>query len=309
MYNEDIKRNFLDTECSSLKKQRDIAKVFSSIASFEQENGLDIAEMGKNLSAQALERTGINEYSGIRSYITRLREYARWCEKNNIFPSIPGGIFEVSPDDVDITDSLKGVLFKDEFDLLESIRLVRDFDSGYPEVAAFCLYWVGLTKDEAVLLKDTDVDLENKIVYVHDGIVAEDFSDAICDVLNRYRNCKWSTRANGTTLMSVRKDLSVDTFLKRMLTDGSKKFGKPVTKEQIATLCQDVVTDCLALGFPSRHTFQNVWRCGGFNRMYKLEQSGVDVMNRPTIETVFRGKKSYYDTLRMYQYYKKVFGL
>ena len=89
MYNEDIKRNFLDTECSSLKKQRDIAKVFSSIASFEQENGLDIAEMGKNLSAQALERTGINEYSGIRSYITRLREYARWCEKKQYLPINP----------------------------------------------------------------------------------------------------------------------------------------------------------------------------------------------------------------------------
>lgn len=58
MYNEDIKRNFLDTACNSLKKQRDIAKVFSSIALFEQESGLDIAEMDKNLSAQALERTG-----------------------------------------------------------------------------------------------------------------------------------------------------------------------------------------------------------------------------------------------------------
>lgn len=309
MYNEDIKRNFLDTECSSLRRQKDAEKAFSSIASFEQKNGLDAAEMDRASCLDMLQSVEINELSGIRSYIARLRLYTRWCEKNNIFPSIPGGIFEVSPDDVDITDSLKGVLFKNEFDLLESIRLVRDFDSGYPEVAAFCLYWLGVTKDEAVSLKDTDVDLVNKIVYGRDGIIAEGFSDAICDVLNRYRNCKWSTRPNGNTISKVRKDLSVDTFLKRMLTDGSKKFGKPVTKEQIATLCQDVVTDCLALGFPSRHTFQNVWRCGGFNRMYKLEQSGVDVMNRPTIETVFRGKKNYYDTLRMYQYYKKVFGL
>lgn len=309
MYNEDIKRDFLDTACNSLKKQRDIAKVFSSIALFEQESGLDIAEMGKNLSAQALERTGINEYSGIRSYITRLREYVRWCKENNIFPSIPGGIFEVSPDDVDITDSLRGVLFKDEFDLLESIRLVRDFDSGYPEVAAFCLYWLGVTKDEAVSLKDTDVDLENRIVYGQDGIIAEGFSDDICNVLSRYRNCKWSTRPNGNTISRVRKDLSVDTFLKRMLTDGSKKFGKPVAKEQITAICYDMMTDYSELGFPYRHSFSNVWRCGGFNRMYKLEQSGVDVMNRPVIETVFRGKKSYYDTLRMYQYYKKVFNL
>lgn len=309
MYNEDVKREFLDTGCNSLKKQRDIAKVFSSIAMSEQKNGLDVAEMNKDLCAQALECAGINEYSGIRSYITRLREYVRWCKENNIFPSIPGGIFEVSPDDIDITDSLKGVLFRDEIDLLESIRLVRDLDSGYPEVAAFCLYWVGLTKDEVVQIRDADVDLENRVIYGKDGILAEGFSDAICDALERYRKCKWSTRANGTTLMSVRKDFSVDTFIKRMLTDGSKKFGVQITKAQISTLCQDVVTDCLALGIPSRHTFQNVWRCGRFNQLYKLEQSGVDMSSRHVIETVFRGRKGYYDTLRMYQYYKKVFGL
>lgn len=309
MYNEDIKREFLDCIGISKIKRGAIMAIFSAIAPAEQQIGSDFAEMNRDSCLYTLQNAGINEYGGIRNYITRLKSYVEWCKKNNIFPSIPGGIFEVSPDDVDITDSLKGVLFKDEFDLLESIRLVRDFDSGYPEVAAFCLYWVGLTKDEAVLLKDTDVDLEDKVVYGHDGIIAEGFSDAICDVLNRYRNCKWSTRANGSTIMRVRKDFSADTFLKRMLTDGSKKFGMPVTKTQITALCQDVVTDCSALGLPSRHTFQNVWRCGRFNQLYKLEQSGMDVMNRPVIETVFRGKKSYYDTLRMYQYYKKVFGL
>lgn len=309
MYNEDIKRDFLDCTCSTQTKRGTVASVFSAIAPTEQSVSLDVAEMDKGLCLKALQNAGINEYGGIRSYISRLRTYVKWCKENNIFPSIPGGIFEVSPDDVDITDSLKGVLFKDEFDLLESIRLVRDFDSGYPEVAAFCLYWLGLTKDEAVSLKDTDVDLENKIIYGRNGTIAEGFSDAVCDILSRYRNCKWSTRANGSTIMRVRKDFSTDTFLKRMLTDGSKKFGKPVTKEQITAICYDMMADYSELGFPYRHSFSNVWRCGGFNRMHKLEQSGIDVTNRPVVETVFRGKKSYYDTLRMYQYYKKVFNL
>lgn len=309
MYNEEVKQDFLDTVCTSLRRQKDVAKAFSSIASFEQRNGLDIAEMNKELCLKMLQSVKINEYGGVRSYVTRLRDYTKWCKENKMFASIPGGIFEISPDDIDITDSLKGILFKDELELLESIRVVRDFDSGYPEVAAFCLYWLGVTKDEVALLKDTDVDLGSRVIHGRDGVITEGFSDTICDVLNRYRSCKWSTRQNGTTTKRVRKDLSVDTFLKRMLADGSKKFGKPVTKVQITALCQDVVTDCSMLGLPSRHTFQNVWRCGRYNHLYALEQSGVDVMNRSTIETVFRGRKSYYDAIRMYQYYKKVFDL
>lgn len=309
MYNDEVKQDFLEQVGINPEKKIGAVAVFISIAPFEQRNGLDVAEMDKKLCLEMLQNVGINEFGGVRNYISRLKKYTKWCKENSVFASIPGGVFEISPDDVDITDSLKGILFKDEFELLDSIRVVRDFDSGCPEVAAFCLYWLGVTKDEVVLLKDTDVDLDNRVIHGQNGVISEGFSDAICDILTRYRNCKWSTRQNGTRIMRVRKDLSVDTFLKRMLADGSKKFGKPVTKVQITALCQDVVTDCSMLGLPSRHTFQNVWRCGRYNHLYALEQSGEDVMNRSTIEKVFRGRKSYYDATRMYQYYKKVFDL
>lgn len=67
-----------------------------------------------------------------------------------------------------------------------------------------------------------------------------------------------------------------------------------------------------ALGYPHRHTYQNVWRSGRYYELYKIEQSGVDIFdraNQPVIEDVFRHKKNYFDILKMYSFYKKAFSL
>lgn len=311
MYNEDIKRRFLE-EYQHQKLDRRSEWIFSKLGdTYEKTHGKDLAEMSFNEAKAAIESTGIEENATIRTAISVVKSYTEWCEKNEIFPCIPGGFKKLSAKDIDLSESLKEVLFKDDIDLIESIKEVRTLDDGYSDVAILALSWIGLTREEISALRDNDVDLESRIVYGKSGeIIAMGFSDLICDVLQRYVKCRVSSRGNGLTEMEVIKDLSVNSFLKKMCPRGSKKFGTEYSNVQIASQVNKLAVKYEELGHPRRHTITNVWRSGCFHKLWEIEQTGVDVSareNRPVVEQVFRNKKNYYNALRMYGWYKQAF--
>ena len=113
--------------------------------------------------------------------------------------------------------------------------------------------------------------------------------------------------------MVVRKDNSVNSFLKKMLPENSKKFGKEFTKVQIDAHVNSLATKYEQLGHPRRHSISNVWRSGRLRQLYIIEQqNGIDVTakeNKELLRDVFRNKKNYYDAIRMYKWYKKAFCL
>ena len=106
--------------------------------------------------------------------------------------------------------------------------------------------------------------------------------------------------------------MSVDSFIKKMLTRGSKFFGRKISQVQVKGQLDMLVEKYEQLGFLRRHNFSNAWRSGRFYALYQAEQSGLGVFNfnnRPTVEQIFRHKKNYHDTIKMYRWYKKAFSL
>lgn len=310
MYNEDVKMEF----CRGAKlTQRSIAWAFARMEPYEAEVGKDIAEMDKDECIFTISKIGLTEFGTIKSTISTLRLYSKWCKRNKIFPDMPDGIFEISPEDIRLTKPLEQSLFKDDVELVESIKKVIPIDAGYIEYPVFCLNWIGLNNSEIVALKDNDVDLDDRIIYGQDGsIVASGFSDNICDTLRKYRTCKSCMRPKGPGMVQAVKDMSVNSFLKRMVLVGSGEFGKGYSLAAVNSQCSRMAKKYQALGYPHRHTYQNVWRSGRYYELRKIEQSGVDIFdraNQPVIEGVFRHKKNYFDTLKMYEYYKEVFSL
>lgn len=311
MYNENVKKRFLE-EYLHQKQDRRCEWIFSKLGdAYEKSHDKDLAEMSFSEAKAAIESTGIEENGTIRTAISIVKAYTEWCEKNEIFHCVPGGFKKLSAKDIDLSESLKKVLFKDDTDLIESIKEVRTLDDGYSEVAILALSWIGLTREEISALRDNDVDLENRIVYGKSGeIIAMGFSALICDVLHRYVKCRVSSRGNGLTEMEVVKDLSVDSFLKKMCPRGSKKFGTEYSNVQIASQVNKLAVKYEDLGHPRRHTITNVWRSGRFHKLWEIEQTGVDISareNRSIVEEVFRNKKNYYNAIRMYKWYRHAF--
>lgn len=307
VYNAEIKQRFFDANPTVHKKEW----VFASAQDYEQKCKKDLAEFNYSEAMDFLNSLGMEEAATAANTLTTIRRYIVWCEKNGALSVSHSGFLSVKADDIDFTESLKRVLFKDEEDLVDSIQSVRSLDEGYADVPVLILGWVGLTREEIAALRDKDVDLSNRIVYGSDGsILAAGLSDLVVDVLRRYRDCLVSERENNKCFYEVVKDLSVDSFIKRMVPKKSKKNGTEYSKLQITSQIDKLAKKYEDKGYPRRHTFTNVWRSGRFHKLWEIEQSGVDVTsreNRPVVESVMRNKKNYYNSIKMYGCYKKAF--
>ena len=312
MYNEEIKRRFLEEVAKNKTEKIHFSSLFNLSYDFEQSSGMDIAEMSRNSVISCLERLGFDEVATVRAYVTVGNRYVDWCEANGYFSNIQHGFKGLSVDDVDISDAISKSFFRDELDLVSSIQMVHDLNSGYTDAPVLALAWLGLTMKEILALRDSDVDLDNRCIHLLNGSVINGFSDTIHDVLYRYSVCRISSRDKGNVTQEVVKDMSVDSFIKKMLTRGSKFFGRKISQVQVKGQLDMLVEKYEQLGFPRRHNFSNAWRSGRFYALHQAEQSGLDVFdfnNRPAVEQIFRYKKNYHDTIKMYRWYKKAFSL
>lgn len=309
MYNADIKERFLQSESKNLRYTQE---GFRKAEPFETEHGKDLAEMTKEEAVTMMNSIGIIEDSSIRSTLTAFKNYVIWCEENHVFTTIGRGFAVLKPTDIDISESIKAGLFQNDFDFLTTLRTLRAFDEGYPEPPVLCLAWLGLKIKEILALQDGDVNMETRTISINGNAIACGFSDAIAQVLQEFIDCKVSERDHKTGWRQVIKDYSTDYFLKRMLPKGSRDFGKPIGYSQIAAALSRLNAKLIDAGKPPRLKFENVWNSGRYYQMWEAEQSGVDITakeNRLVVERIFRDAKGYYNAIRMYEAYKKAFGL
>lgn len=312
MYNEEIKRRFLEEAIGKTDEKRRSLGVLNVLSSFESSKGMDVAEMSRPMVVSCLKAMQLDEVGTVRAYITAGNKYTDWCETNGYFLDTPHGFKGLSVDDVDISDAISKSFFRDELDLVSSIQMVHDLNSGYADAPVLALAWLGLTMKEILALRDSDVDLDDRCIHLLDGSVINGFSDTIHDMLYRYSACRISSRDKGNVTQEVIKDLSVDSFIKKMLTRGSKFFGQEYKEYQLRDQLTSLSDKFESMGFQRRHSHSNAWRSGRFYTLYRAEQSGLDVFdfnNRPAVEQIFRHKKNYHDTIKMYRWYKKAFSL
>lgn len=313
MYNEKIKQQFIVSSDNTFSINRARKWIFDAVGKYEATIEKDGAEMTPQEAIETVENSGLEEMGSVRQVLTTMRDYTNWCEKNSVFSSIPHGFEQINVDDIDFSRTFREVLYKDSTALIADLHTVGDFDSGAADVLVFIFSWLGLFRDEMVEIRDDDVDLEKRVIYGVDGqILSSGFSDEIVDVLERYRKCQIATRQNGPRIIQVRKDNSVNSFLKKMVSENSKKFGEEYTVRQLEMSASRLAKRFAESGGnPRRLTIANTWRSGSLYRLWQMEQeTGLDMGNlkrREYIEKAFRKKKNYTNTARMYRWYKKVF--
>lgn len=93
---------------------------------------------------------------------------------------------------------------------------------------------------------------------------------------------------------------------------GSDKFGVPYTCEQIEAQFRQARTIAGESALTRKLSFKKARKSGVFNRLYRVECSGVDVFdtkNKPVVLRIIKGFMTYRDFLQDYKAFKEAFNL
>lgn len=310
MYNQEVKDRFLSEYTGNGSKS--VRGRFELLSDAEVLFAKDIAEMTVNEASAAVQRLELIELSSAESALSVIKCYVRWCLENGIFDNADGGFLKLSVSDIDPSRLMSKVLFRDERDFIYAMHKVRNFDELQNDVIALVLGWLGLSIDEALDLRDSDVDFESRKIYNRNGaVIVPWISDELIEILSVYQRTKSAIRQNGTTTYEVVKDLAHDGFIKRVCSASSDKLGTKIPARQIISAIEKMNRQYVSLGFASRFSMTNVQRCGGLHRLWQMEQNGVvidDKRNARVVEEVC-GSKQYRKILWQYKHYKAAFNL
>jgi len=313
MFNQEIKEKFLVESTLSAQDKNSARGLFNISEPFETSVQKDIVQMNSLEASHIVTAMKIRELSHVYLANTVFRAYMEWCRTNSVFKNINSGFLEVCTANVDITKQIVEDLFPTDAAVFRELRKVCDFNDGYTEPAMFALAWLGLTPDESHGLLDSEIDLEHRVIYDHQGgILIPRYNDTISEVLTDYAACNVGFREHRLGARTVVKDRSVDNFLKRFGSRTSTSFGQPITKRSFGASASRLNKKYQELGNPPRFTYENVWKSGRYNAMYELESSGVDVLapeNQDLIIELFRNQKYYRGIVWFYPSYKKAFNL
>ena len=308
MYNAEVKERFLNTveDESNAKTIRNHLGKFSKVESIAEK---DIAQMDFNEAIVAAQKIHARSKSTLKNVLASTRKYVFWCIENGVFPDCGKGFSDITTKDVECVDP--DVFILSENDLISSMRKACDFSECSPGVPYLLFTWLGMDKKDIIELKDSQVDLEKRVVYGRNGeLLIRDFSENIRDILEDYRNCK-VTYMYGTN-KPIYRDMSLDTFLKRFTTKPSY-IGRPYSISAVEGQVSIMNEAYREVCHESKLTPLNVARSGRFFRLFITEYTlGDDITadrNRALFDEIMKSagksQRSRKDDINMYKEYKK----
>lgn len=311
MYNREIKERFLtEVYSKNNKNMNSCYSIFEQLGVYEELVSKDVATMLPGEALSAISHVNISKYSTAANLLSLIKGYVRWCAENRVFDIYGDELDKIEVDDIDISESLSKMLFKDEDDFLSSLRCVRPFDEGYLEVIVMVFSWIGIELGQVFDVKISDVDLFGKVVYLNNGLKTFSFSDRICDILTVYSRTRTAKRQNGTCLRDVYRDDSYNRFIRRFCP--KSQLGRELTKPQVKAAVNQMNGDYVDLGNMAKFTTRNVCMSGALRRVYELEQTGVDIFsikNKAAVIQAYRASDKLYNILWLYRSYKRAFNL
>lgn len=305
MFNQEIKEQFF----SQPKKPEIKRGYFDRLSQSEELLGIDICQMSRSQAIEAIQRIGSYDLGTFNTYISAAKAYAKWCYNSGIFPDAPYGILGVSALDINPQSFIRKNIFLTEDELVNSIKTIVPIYEGYVEVIACIFAWLGI--DDPLSIHDADVFIEGKKIVQNGIVVVDGFSDFVADFLAQYKRLKTSTRENGTTVYTVVKDRSYDTFIKQFCSVNSAKFGKKMDIRVVQTAINKLNQKYEENGNPPRITYRNIMKSGSLSRLYSAERNGLDVLDKSNTRVVegFFYQTNYRSIVWLYRHYKEAFNL
>lgn len=308
LYNEEIKRQYLAT--LPPKSQPKIRARFNSSANAERDAGMDIVEFPNEDLKRWFAGYEWTSVDSARSHLVDFARYNRWAHSTSQ-PFAFTDALEVFSErtDVDYTVGIRASFVPSPESLVSTVTRLYPIDEGYEVLPALIFAWLGFTAGEAVQIKTEQVDCAQRRVFMPDGaLYPYPIPECFWAPLRVYAKTRVSERASNSSRRVFADDLGF--FLKKMLTQDSKKVGTPFTAELISTS----VTRFSLLYEERFHepigfTYVNIMQSGRYYRLYQSELSGVDLYakeNKDLVLELGKGKMTG-DILTVYEAYRAVF--
>lgn len=269
----------------------------------------DLAEMTRCEVAEALRNAKITTYNTATNACSLIKNYVKWCQDSRVFENLNLELLSITVDDIDASEHIGKMLFKNESDFIQALRVTRPFDDGYYDVIVMIFAWLGINMNRAMRVRVSEVDFERKVISVGEADEIS-FSDELGQILLMYSRTKTGTRLNKNGPREVYRDDSFGWFIRKFCP--KSHLGKELTKLQVTSLVHDMNQIYIDLGNEPKFTVGNVLASGAMYRVWQLEQSGVDVFslkNKSATINAHGLSTKLYEILWMYKNYKLAFSL
>ena len=271
MYNEEIKKRFIEEHFTTDNTKVAAATTFEVLAPYEEGWGADICTRGADELRPVVSAIVGQRVISHRHRMTILRAYAKWCVENNI-PGACLAIFELS---ALTTDNLKRHTVSGPGHLQRYLDCCFDAESEETVDCAYrCYLWLafaGMREEDVLKITVSDVDFENMVVR-HGGSEYPIYREGVpafsrCVKLNQFRYVS-------TTYVALRARAPGDRLLRGILkSSGNVKTYRVRVSRQLkeAKYMPAEPDESLMLQL----SYYRVWLSGLFYRMYEAEREGV----------------------------------
>ena len=291
MYNEDLKRQFIQECIKSEQQARRIEYMFDVAAKFETKWDADICTKSESELGEVMEMlTGVRSRSQA-SHLSTMRRYAKWCLKNNV-PGACEGL-------INFQEVGLGKIKTNMFGNPEQLQILFDrsfapiHDGRYDNVyrGFFWMAFAGLKESDTVKITSKHVDFK-KMTINYDGRNYPIYEEALPVIR--------SLCLSGFFVFDFGNS---DKIMKRV--DGEQILrGARTQAEPKADSIRRLAVRRMNMSKPddeaSKLTYKDVWLSGIFYRAYEMEKVNGKYDLSEYLDDYYKSREDISDRRKLY---------
>lgn len=315
-YNNELKQKYISEQNNNSDVVK-AKKIFEKAKIKEFATKSDLSRFDRNQVIEVINTFESIDLNALKSYVAAVYDYQSWyydTQKESMPSTIAYNQKKITREDLDFITPIKKSIYPSFGSLMEELRLGVEFDQGHYVVPLVCMAWLGIDINESVLVPKSGVDFEMACIFDEQGkCLVENIPQDVLDVMYVYANTRVGKKGNATVY-----PFENGKFLRLMEPLGTNKTPEPFNRDDAKGqiyYAKKQINQKLKERVPpeeSRLTYLSIQRSGQFDRLRRLELSGIDLnssANENLIRKVYGPKNKTYDVIYIYQQYKKAFNL
>lgn len=284
--------------------RNNLLSTYKWVERFESNHGVQIQDFNREEFLQLLNSQNSAVPNTVRNRILMFRGFYNWLIRINYRIDSPAQ--NVSVSDVDLVSSCRIHYFRNFTDLSLFLSRYWPIDEGFHIHPISVFAWLGISKQEAELLSNNQIDLLSGCIIDSSGN-SYTLTDVMEDVLNAFSQFKSSTRNNNITML---RSYNTDLFLSRWdIQNGNGKSKEyPV---DITDVLGAASRELKRKNIVRRISYDDIAKSGMLNKMYLAEKAGESEDSILSIgNKVFKVPRGFPSDIKIiYNAYKQAFGL
>lgn len=297
MYNSELKNKFISEIDMSDSRRIYIQRLFTALEPFEEAYNTDVCAMDEKILKDVLGKVLGFKESSKRTGVLALKGYIKWC-KNNDVEGVCDSIFNIKSISL---DKMKHQMVANPYHLQKYLDFVFDKESECTADNVYrCYFWLayaGLDEEDAVLVKDTDVDLTDMIIR-YNGNDYPIYREALLT----FKNCielKEFNYIHPNQLRGKRERIEGNLLLRRLKKAGNTEMSesyyaiRPIVSKRIKIALKESENEEIDENLRLKLSYSRVQLSGIFYTTYEAERAGNAVDFTPLVEKMIKKDDNY----------------